>query len=440
MDQRLIVRIQLLLPLFALSSWFGLRSEVMSNILDPIREIYEAFVIYTFFTLLTNLLGGERDIIISTSGRAPKEHLLPVSWFVSSKVDISDPYVFLSIKRGILQYVWLKPILCLATIFLKFNLSFQSNKISLTSGYMWIGIIYNISISVSLYCLALFWYCLKDDLSPYRAIPKFLCIKAVIFFSYWQGFLLAIMVLAGIIPDSGESTIARAIQNSLLCVEMLGFAIAHWIAFSYQDYATSALIGFSRLPFYMAIRDTFGIVDLVIDFQSTFYGSNYGYRQFDSVQALLDHPESSSRRARINAGLRYQNGGRSKYWLPQSTLNSARHEHEQLLHAQYRSYGASTSNGEVSIHSSDSDESFNFNENSIPEPRLDPMDDQLFQQAKNLKYGDYNYPVITVRESIPYVTIIDQQKAHGIRTNLEEEYETFAGPSESDFDEFEDYE
>jgi Organic solute transporter Ostalpha len=347
----------------------------------------------------------------------------------------------LGIKRGILQYVWLKPALSLVTIVMKLNGTFESNKISLTSGYMWIGIIYNVSISVSLYCLALFWYCLIDDLSPYRAVPKFLCIKAVIFFSYWQGFLLSVLVFAGVIPDSGTSTIARAIQNSLLCVEMLGFAIAHWIAFSYQDYATSALIGFSRLPFYMALRDTFGIVDLIVDFQSTFYGSNYGYRQFDSVQTMLDHPESSSRRARINAGLRYQNGGRSKYWLPRSTLKSASYEREQLLHdsesSQFRFYGANRTVAPVSLHSSESEESITSSENYVPALEIDPTDEELFQQARRLKYGDYNYPVITVRESIHYVPIIDQQKAHGVRTNLEEEYETFAGPSESDFDEFE---
>lgn len=331
--------------------------------------------------------------------------------------------------------MWLKPFLSLATIFLKASGTFESNKISLTSGYLWIGLIYNVSISVSLYCLALFWYCLIDDLRPYRALPKFLCIKAVIFFSYWQGFLLAILVFIGVIPDSATSTMARAIQNSLLCIEMLGFAIAHWMAFSYQDYATRALIGFSRVPFYLAIRDSFGIVDLIMDFQSTFYGSSYGYRQFDSVQTLLDHPESSSRRARIYAGLRYENGGRSKYWLPQSTLKSETYERDQLLSniRQSKSYG---SNGDARADSVTSERSDGPPDNSFSEPEVDPADEELFQQARRLKYGDYNYPVITVRESIQYVPIMTQQKAHGIQTTLAEEYETFAGPSDSDFDEF----
>ncbi len=75
--------------------------------LDPVRDIYEAFTIYTFFQLLINYLSGERALIIMTHGREPVHHLWPVN-HILPRVDISDPHTFLAIKRGILQYAWIK--------------------------------------------------------------------------------------------------------------------------------------------------------------------------------------------------------------------------------------------------------------------------------------------------------------------------------------------
>lgn len=412
MDQRLVVRIQLLIPLFALSSYAGLHSEKWSAVLDPMREVYEAFVIYTFFTLLTNLLGGERDIIITTSGRAPVAQIPPVDSCLPP-VDISDPYTFLTIKRGVLQYAWLKPILTLITVVLRATGHYHPNTLGWKSGYMWLGIVYNLSITVSLYCLGLFWLCLVDDLKPYRPVPKFMCIKAVIFFSYWQGFALAILVFVGIIPSTGQNLYARTIQNCLMCIEMFGFAILHWFAFSYHDYATFEMIGFARLPVYRALRDSLGVVDLIEDFKATFYGDEYGYRYFDSVEAVMAHPDSATRQARIMAGLRYKNGGRSKYWLPQSSLKKKR----ELETSQALLFNNSnrTSYGIVPDIDSGEDETVvpYLDENNLQfddDTDAFEADDAIYTQARRLKYGDYNYPVVTVRDSLEYRPIADRMR------------------------------
>jgi hypothetical protein len=279
---------------------------------------------------------------------------------------------------------------------------------------MWLGIVYNFSITVSLYSLALFWVCLANDLAPYRPIPKFMCIKAVIFFSYWQGFALAILVYLGVIPSIGRNLYARTIQNSLMCVEMLGFALLHWFAFSYHDYATAQLIGFARLPVYRALRDALGVVDLVEDFKATFFGHEYGYRYFDSVEAVMAHPDSATRRARIMAGLRYKNGGRSKYWLPQSSLTKKREleASEGLLYSQQptvRSTYVVTPDEESddeTIEPYVEESSFQFDD----EVESLNNDEEIYTQARRLKYGDYNYPVITVRESQEYQPIAERHR------------------------------
>ncbi len=158
-------------PLYAIASWISLLSFKAASFIGPVRDVYEAFVIYCFFNLLINYLGGERAIIIMTHGRQPKYHLWPMRYFCE-RVDISDPYTFLTLKRGILQYAWLKPVLALATTIMKATDSFQEGYIGLSSGYFWSGLLYNLSISVSLYSLAMFWVCLHEDLIPFRPVPK----------------------------------------------------------------------------------------------------------------------------------------------------------------------------------------------------------------------------------------------------------------------------
>lgn len=64
--------------------------------------IIQAFVIYCFFDLLIQYLGGERSLIINLHGRPPKYPVFPGSLFWP-EVDVSDPYTFLFLKRGIIR-------------------------------------------------------------------------------------------------------------------------------------------------------------------------------------------------------------------------------------------------------------------------------------------------------------------------------------------------
>lgn len=321
-QQRLMIRIQLIVPLFALSCYSMLvdpTSTFNRFAIEPLREIYEAFVIYTFFSLLTDMLGGAKSIVIMASGRPPVEHPGFVK-YVAPPLDISDPRTFLAIKRGILQYIWLKPLICFGTLFMELCGQYDVNDLSFSSFYLWVTIIYNISVSLSLYCLAIFWKILWDDLKPFNPMGKFLCVKLIIFASYWQGVILAILNVMGLLPDGSSldeaPNIGISIQNALLCLELVPFAIGHWLSFSYKPFSISRLPT-GRYEFKYALRDIIGVKDLLIDFALTFYGDYYkDYRQFDSVDALIAHPLSKSRMHRINQGLRYQPDGKQKHWLP----------------------------------------------------------------------------------------------------------------------------
>lgn len=68
--------------------------------------------------------------------------------------------------------------------------------LSVTSGYLYVTIIYNISVSLALYALFLFYFATRELLSPYSPVLKFFMVKSVIFLSFWQGELLSPLLTA----------------------------------------------------------------------------------------------------------------------------------------------------------------------------------------------------------------------------------------------------
>ena len=378
-----------MVPIYSAASWASVVSIRAAFYLDPLRDIYEAFTIYTFLQLLVNFLGGERSLIIMMHGRAPVSHPWPLSLYFS-KIDISDPHTYLAMKRGILQYAYLKPILAFTTIILKLTDTYKEGYLAADSGYLWVGIVYNLSITICLYALAMFWVCMLEDLQPFRPMPKFLCIKLIIFASYWQGFFLSVLQFLGAIPSvPGYSVdnLAAAIQDALICFEMPLFAIAHWYAFSWHDYADDT-ISAARMPVKFAVRDAFGIRDLIEDTKFTLRSKHYDYRAFDSGDHIIAHEDSESRVARMMDGMRYERGGKAKYWIPKPDHANAR----TPLLSKDRSTRSPARESRGRAHdyrATDPDW----------EIGIDAEDERLYTNARALEFGDWNYPVITAHEA-----------------------------------------
>jgi hypothetical protein len=111
----------LMVPIYAVASLIALFSLEAAFVIDVIRDIYEvwiqpdsaiaelierivlqAFVIYCFFQLLVGYMGGERSLLILLHGRPPKDAVFPFT-LLRRELDLSDPYVFLFMKRGVLR-------------------------------------------------------------------------------------------------------------------------------------------------------------------------------------------------------------------------------------------------------------------------------------------------------------------------------------------------
>ena len=136
-----------------------------------------------------------------------------------------------------------------------------------------------------------------------------------------------------------------------------------------------------------AFRDAFGIQDLIQDTKATFRGERYEYRSFDAQDDIITHEDSESRTARMLQGMRYSRTGKGKYWLPKAREVSVR---TPLLgnHGPITEGGLPpTSYNTTSEASSESDE-LSFED-------LTAEEHQLYEGARTLEYGDWNYPVIT---------------------------------------------
>eukprot|EP00124_Ichthyophonus_hoferi_P005628 Ihof_evm4s868 gene=Ihof_evmTU4s868 len=60
--QRRVVRILLMVPLYALNSYMSLNFLDIALYLDTLRDCYEAYVLYQFFLLCVSLLDGEQNV------------------------------------------------------------------------------------------------------------------------------------------------------------------------------------------------------------------------------------------------------------------------------------------------------------------------------------------------------------------------------------------
>ncbi|CAM2099782.1 unnamed protein product [Caretta caretta] len=244
-EQRYIIRILFIVPIYAFDSWLSLLligSHQFYVYFNSVRDCYEAFVIYSFLSLCFEYLGGESTIMSEIRGKPIASSCLYGTCCLQG---MSYSIGFLRFcKQATLQFCIVKPLVAILTIVLQAFGKYHDGDFNIHSGYLYITIIYNFSVSMALYALFLFYFATLELLRPFEPVLKFLTIKAIIFLSFWQGMLLAILEKCGVIPEVqiidgkevGAGTVAAGYQNFIICIEMLFAAIALRYAFTCQVY------------------------------------------------------------------------------------------------------------------------------------------------------------------------------------------------------------
>lgn len=243
--QKFIIRILWMVPLYATNSWLALCFTRHAIYFNTFRGCYEAYVIYSFYMYLVTFLGdlhGEDQIIdlLERKQEMEHEHLFPFCWL--PKTRMGEPFLNMC-RRGAHLYVFVRLVTALVALPLEWAGLYGDGEINFDKGYIYLSTLNNGAAVWAMYCLYVFYRKLKTELAPIRPVPKFMCVKLVVFFSYWQGFMLAMLAWNGALhkTDFTDSNlrvkdIQTGVQNFLICCEMFFAAIAHHWAFSYRDF------------------------------------------------------------------------------------------------------------------------------------------------------------------------------------------------------------
>lgn len=79
----------------------------------------------------------------------------------------------------------------------------------------------------------MFYKVLKEKHSPIQPVSKFLCVKRMVFDSFWQAVLIALFVISKCTWEwQSVEAVAIGLQGFITCIEMFFVAIAYHFTFS----------------------------------------------------------------------------------------------------------------------------------------------------------------------------------------------------------------
>lgn len=236
--QTYIVRILLMVPVYSISSFLSLLLSEHIIYFNLVRDCYEAFVLYQFFSLLVYYFDTiSRDTLDMDDDAETGDYLttLPTRYHpfpcCCLPLIVPGPTFLRTMKQCILQYVAVKPLLALIAIVLELFGLYDEGSLSWNKGYPWITLILNLSITISLYALLLFYDFIHKTIKEYKPLRKLLAIKVLLFFIFWQSLLIELLHHIRWI-----SVGSAILNNTLICMEMFLLSLANLSIFNSSPY------------------------------------------------------------------------------------------------------------------------------------------------------------------------------------------------------------
>ncbi|KAF9460767.1 organic solute transporter Ostalpha-domain-containing protein [Collybia nuda] len=257
-EQRYVVRILFMVPVYALISFTSYLFWNHSTALLLLRDGYESTVLTAFFYLLLVYLSPDpeeqkaiflkfglsrnADRNAMNKGEQLKKWVFPLGFIRSKPQD--GLYFLQMMKWGVLQYCVIRPTTTLAAVILDYQGLYCEESWGLGWGHIYITTIVSISVTVAMYCLIQLYIPVSKHLSPHKPLLKLFAIKAVVFLTFWQATFLSLLNLLGVVNDTKYMTAADiniGIGALLETFEMMVFALLHIRAFTYKPYVTTSL-------------------------------------------------------------------------------------------------------------------------------------------------------------------------------------------------------
>mmetsp|Transcript_40155 Transcript_40155/g.93299 ORF Transcript_40155/g.93299 Transcript_40155/m.93299 type:complete len:370 (-) Transcript_40155:156-1265(-) len=246
------VRILFVVPIFSLDCFASLLVEGshMVELLSCFREVYEAFVLASFMQLVLTLLGGPRALRsrLQEEGPCVVHQLRPLRHLPGLRQPYENASDFVaSMLRGILQYVAVMILVFLVKLFILVLDGPRSPTLILPD------IVKSMSCGWALNCIVLFSHEVYNLLPNLRLFLKFLSIKGIVFFTFWQAITINVLQQTGRLSSLedyvknkaqesdlrelwwNEFELKSGINDLLLCFEMLFFCGLHWWAYPARE-------------------------------------------------------------------------------------------------------------------------------------------------------------------------------------------------------------
>ncbi|TFK72244.1 DUF300-domain-containing protein [Pluteus cervinus] len=238
-EQRQILRILYMPPVYAIISFFSYRFFRDYTYYSFISVAYEAITLSAFLMLIIEYVAD------TTHGHDPKKALerkdkqpLPFP-FCCWRYRPTKGYFLYTIKWTVLQYVFVRVGASIAGIICeKLGILCDSESFNPNFAAVYIECADFISISIALYGLLWFYNLMKSELATKKPLAKFLCIKLIVMFTFYQGFIFE--ALEGRVIHAtlywSATNIANGLNALAVCIEMVIFSALMMWAYSANEY------------------------------------------------------------------------------------------------------------------------------------------------------------------------------------------------------------
>lgn len=320
--QTRIVRIILLVPIYALCSFTSMILVEHALYIDIIRDCYESFVLYEFLNLLIHYFNlecrklDESDAIQKTDvdedddfssthtkmhekeeNQTMKEETIAMirttgyylSRYVESRkhqfpccccplIEPGEEFL-IKVKRCVIQYIIIKPSMAIIAVLLHLGDFYHHGSFSIYHGYLWVSLIVNFSAFLALYWLFTFFEAIRKIIASYSPISKFLAIKLLIFFIFWQSVAISFIYYFNVIPAVSHLSVhesAGLLNNFIISFEIVVLSICHIRIFAYDEFkkkddkATDVKLKRVIVKSAKALNNVLNPTDVIIDTQTVF--------------------------------------------------------------------------------------------------------------------------------------------------------------------------
>ena len=244
------------------------------------RDIYEPVVIYSFLALILEYCGGEQDCVYQIENESAVKMPFPLCFLAPRP---RDARLLRYCKKGCLQFIVAKPTMAVLTVVM-IATGLVYNPIFVTVQM----IVYNVSYSVALYSLFVFYLSTKQILQEFRPILKFATVKLIIFATYYQ----SIGVLA--VPINEDTALKW--NDLFLCLEMVLFSLLLMLAFPVAEYRA----GIPEMRVLESVKEVLTVRDV---FQDMYHNYHPTYQDYALQRSECEAPEQKKTRTRLAGNL-----------------------------------------------------------------------------------------------------------------------------------------